>query len=156
MKARIHKIQEKKSDVDILITSPSDVAKMMYEITNGEPDEYKYQERVWAVLLSHKNHVKKILIIASGGIEECKIDQKFLFRSVLINCCRAIIVVHNHPSGDITPSRYDKRLTDTLACASRVLGIKFLDSIIIGKSPEFYSFSEKNLINDRLTPGEFY
>lgn len=63
-----------------------------------------------------------------------------IFRPSLVNSACAIIILHNHPSGDITPSKDDKEITNQLMLAGKILGIELLDHIIFNAESEFYSF----------------
>ena len=71
-------------------------------------------------------------LIAKGTINTSMIDPKTIFKTILLSNANAFIMVHNHPSGDPTPSKADYEITNVLKQASNLLDIKFLDHIVIG------------------------
>jgi DNA repair protein RadC len=68
-----------------------------------------------------------------------------VFRAAIIESAAAVILVHNHPSGDPTPSREDREVTDQMAEAGRLIGISVLDHIVIGDG-RYVSFVELGLL----------
>ena len=69
------------------------------------------------------------------------VDPAEVFREALKACASKIIVAHNHPSGDLTPSKADIDTTARLRAASNLLGVQFLDHLILGKDSRFVSIS---------------
>jgi len=78
--------------------------------------------------------------IASTTIDSSLLHPREVFKSAIKKAAAAIIVVHNHPSGDPTPSSEDIKITEKLSDAGKIIGIKLLDHVIIGKG-KYYSFS---------------
>lgn len=75
------------------------------------------------------------------------VDPKEIVKSASLKSASAIILVHNHPSGETTPSQDDIELTNCIVTACKVIDVKILDHIIIGKNVEdFYSFAKAGLI----------
>jgi len=110
-----------------VIRSSNDVAKLMMEELR-----YEKRERVKLVLLNTKNVVLKIKDISYGGTDYASIEPKEIFAEVIKSQAPKMILVHNHPSGDPTPSKADYNVTDRLFDGAQLLGIEFLDHIIIG------------------------
>ena len=112
----------------IQINSPKDVAKIL---TN----EMKYEKReiVKAIILNSKNIIIKIVDICFGGTNSTIISPKDVLQEVIKLGAPKIILVHNHPSGDPTPSKKDIEFTERLLKASKIIGIEFLDHIVIGE-----------------------
>lgn len=83
--------------------------------------------------LNARNQAVGVAIVAVGGTTECHVQAAEVFRPVLLmgGACR-VIVAHNHPSGDATPSRADVALTDRLVQAGELLGLPMLDHVICG------------------------
>ncbi len=100
------------------------------------------QERFEVIILDSRNHILGSEIIALGSVNTVHVSPVDALRPVLTTK-RAVsmICVHNHPSGDTTPSPEDRRLTERMTRAASLLGIKFLDHIIVTAS-NYYSFSD--------------
>lgn len=103
------------------------------------------EEQVVAVFLNSKNCFICDKVISTGAVNKSIIPQRELFLYAL-NCSAVyIILLHNHPSGDPTPSNDDISSTDKIVEAGNLVGIKVLDHIIIGDN-KYYSFRERGLI----------
>lgn len=92
------------------------------------------EENVFAICLNNRNEVMAYSLIAKGALNTCAIDKKTLFKTVLLSNANKFIIVHNHPSGDPTPSTGDISATKILQDSSKLLDIQLLDSIVIGKN----------------------
>lgn len=92
------------------------------------------EENVFAICLNNRNEVMAYSLIAKGTLNTCAIDKKTLFKTVLLSNANKFIIVHNHPSGDPTPSTGDISATKILQDSSKLLDIQLLDSIVIGKN----------------------
>ncbi len=107
-------------------------------------------EEFWAVYLSNRNKVIHRQRIASGGQTATTIDLRILFRIALEQKAVSLIVAHNHPSGQLKPSRDDHELTRRIQEAGNLLQVKLLDHLIIGISPsgqaDYYSFHDEGHI----------
>ena len=97
------------------------------------------KEYLMILHLDSKNRVLKDEIISIGTLNNTLIHPREVFKSAIKESSNSIILVHNHPSGDPTPSKADEEMTKRLFDAGDLLGIKILDHVIIGKD-EFYSF----------------
>jgi len=93
--------------------------------------------------LDTRNRVIKDEIVSVGTLNSSVIHPREVFKSAIKESANAIILVHNHPSGDTKPSEEDKTITERLFDAGELLDIKVLDHIIIGNDC-YYSFKEKN------------
>ena len=94
--------------------------------------QYEKTEHIKVVLLNSKNTVQKIVDIAHGGTNAATVEPKEIMLEAIKIQCHKIILVHNHPSGDPTPSALDYLMNDRIYEAADILGIKLLDHIIIG------------------------
>lgn len=92
------------------------------------------EEHIYLICLNTKNNVICYSQVAMGGIDNCIIDLKTIFKTVLLANASRFILVHNHPSGDPTPSRNDIKITNRLIDASKIMNLEFLDHIIISKN----------------------
>lgn len=95
---------------------------------------YEKREKVKLILLNNKNIVLKIKDISYGGTNFAMIEPKEILNEVIKIQAPRFILVHNHPSGDTIPSKSDFSITDRIYEASDILGIQFLDHIIIGNN----------------------
>ena len=93
---------------------------------------YEKQECFIVLLLDTKNRVQRELEISKGGLSAAMVNPRDVLKDALREGASAMIVVHNHPSGDPTPSRDDLNLTRRLKDACDITGIRFLDHLIIG------------------------
>ena len=111
----------------IKITSPKDIADLLM-------NDLRFEKREIAklIILNNKNIILKILDVAIGGANFATIDIKFVLSEVVKMGAPQIILVHNHPSGDATPSKKDIEFTIRFKKATQILGINLLDHIIIG------------------------
>lgn len=110
------------------ISNPEDVFNYCAEL------RYATQEHLRTLLLDTKNQVLKMCKVTTGTLDSSLVHPREVYKDAIVNSAASIIVVHNHPSGDPTPSPEDKLVTERLAKAGEILGIKLLDHIIIGAS----------------------
>jgi len=103
------------------------------------------KETVRVLLLNSKNLLLHTATISVGGLNYSTVHPREVFKAALKFSAAAIILVHNHPSGEYTPSEQDYHLTKRLKEAGEIMGIPLLDHIIIAESG-YYSFSEKKMI----------
>jgi len=88
-------------------------------------------EEVWLLSLDAKNHLLARHRIAMGGLHGCALTPKDVLRPAIRDCASAIVLVHNHPSGDPTPSPSDLQMTHVVAAAAQVVGLQLLDHIVV-------------------------
>ncbi len=121
------------------IRSPADVAALlMVEMSHLD------QEHLRTVLLDTKNRVQQISTIYIGSLNAATIRIGEVFKEAVRRNSAAIIVVHNHPSGEATPSPEDIQVTRQLVAAGRLLDIEVLDHLIIGRG-HYVSLRERGL-----------
>lgn len=111
----------------ICIKTGQDVANLLME-------EMRYEKReiAKALLLNNKNVLIKMVDVAYGGRNFANLEPKEILLEAIQNGANKIILVHNHPSGDATPSTEDFRVNDRIYEAADILGITLLDHIVIG------------------------
>lgn len=103
-------------------------------------------ERFYILLLNRANRVLATRCISTGGVAGTVVDPKIVFKKALErDGCNALILAHNHPSGRISPSDADKRITEKLCGAGRMLDLKVLDHIIVGEG-EYFSFADEGIM----------
>ena len=105
----------------------------------------EFQEQCKIILLNRSNYVLGIHELSKGGITGTVVDIRIIL-SVALKCnATGIIVVHNHPSGNMKPSEADKNLTSRLKKACDILDISLIDHFIISRNC-FFSFTQEGLI----------
>jgi DNA repair protein RadC len=121
------------------VRSPADVATLL-QLQMSHLD----QEHLRVVLLDTKNHVMGIREVYKGSLNSSLIRISEVFRDAVRENCASVIVAHNHPSGDPTPSPEDVRVTQDLVRAGKLLDIDVLDHLVIGKGA-FVSLRQRKL-----------
>ena len=122
------------------VRTPDDVAALLLPRFR-----YESRESFVAVLLSTKNHVLKTPVISVGSLNASIVHPRELFREAINASAAAVIVAHNHPSGDPTPSPEDVSLTRKLVEAGKILDIPVLDHVVLGDG-KYISFKEKGIL----------
>ena len=102
-------------------------------------------EQFWVIMLSRNNKVIQKRAISHGGVSGTSVDPKIIFKKALEELASGIILVHNHPSGNLKPSQADLDLTKKLNNAGKLLEIPVLDHIIFTDEAHF-SFADEGLL----------
>jgi len=128
------------------LQAPADVAALMRPLLTG-----KRQEEFHVLLLDTKHRLIHDHIATVGLVDRSQIHSRSVFRAAIQHTCSRIILVHNHPSGDATPSNQDIACTRELVAAGKIVGIEILDHLVIGEKtvqkPKYWlSFREEGLM----------
>jgi len=118
------------------ISSAKDVFDLFHERLKDEK-----QENFYVLMLNTQNYIIEERIISKGTLDKTLIHPREIFRYAIKNAVSKIILVHNHPDGDPTPSKNDLEITEELIKAGNLLGIKVIDHVIIGNK-EKWSWKE--------------
>jgi DNA repair protein RadC len=110
------------------------------------PKKIEMQEEFKALLLNRRNQVLGLVELSAGGIAGTVVDLKILFGAACKGLASALIIAHNHPSGELRPSDADRKLTKAIADAGKLLDIILLDHIILAPDGDFYSFADNGEI----------
>jgi DNA repair protein RadC len=136
------------ADVEHAFTQPLDNPEAIYRASMDM--RILNQEVLRTVLLNTRYRRITTVDISKGTINESVAHPREIFRPAIVHSAYAFVVVHNHPSGDPTPSDADMRLTRRLAEGARLLQIQMLDHVIVGAGAEgrlgYFSFKETGLI----------
>lgn len=124
----------------VKITCSNDI----YQIMKPELLD-KQKEEFWIILLNRANGLIKKEQVSSGGISGTVADPKIIFKAALDQYASSIILIHNHPSGNLKPSRADIELTNKMKTAGKLLEISILDHIIFGDEG-YLSFADDGLL----------
>ena len=129
-----------KSGDEYKISQPKDAAFLVMEEMR-----YLKQEVLKIILLNTKNAVMLVKNISVGSLNSSIVHPREVFTEPLKKCCASIIVCHNHPSGDPSPSQEDINITHRLKECGKLLGIDLLDHVIIGNG-NYVSLKEKGIL----------
>lgn len=124
----------------VKITSPADIVNILMEDMR-----YLKKEHFKAAILDTKNQIITIENISVGNLNSSIVHPREVFNAAIRRSGNSIILIHNHPSGDPTPSKEDINITNRLIESGNILGIKVLDHIVIGDN-KYISFKERNII----------
>ena len=127
------------------LTRPADVAAVFLAILTAVAPHDQDKEHVWLACLDTKHMIRYIELVSLGTLEAALVSPREIFRFAIVKGTARIMVVHNHPSGDVEPSAEDRALTTRLAEAGRIIGIELLDHIIIGLPDSYRSLKQDGL-----------
>lgn len=129
----------------ITVRYPSDVYRIMQKILLRENKIDRNKEHLWIVGLNGASTILFIELVALGTSNTAPVEPMQVFRVAVLKGATSIMLVHNHPSDDLTPSQGDKNITDRLMQCGNILHIKVADHIIITEK-QHYSFSKSGLL----------
>ena len=127
------------NDVPKSMISPEDILHEVSDIRN------KSSEHLVALYLNARFHLINKTTVGKGSLTTSVIEPRDIFAPALSLPCANIIIVHNHPSGDSSPSDADKGFTDKVKEAGDILGVTLVDHLIVAKK-NYYSFKENMLL----------
>ncbi len=119
------------------VRSGADVARVVRDSVRGSR-----RESFFLVLLDVRHRILGVHLVSTGGIDAAPVHPREVFSPAIRDGAAAVVVAHNHPSGDPTPSAEDRIVTDRLRDVGVLVGIHLLDHLVVG-SERFYSFAEE-------------
>jgi DNA repair protein RadC len=129
----------KASSYDVIL-SDSDVARVMQPIIGG-----LQHEECWAIYLASSGRVLERMRISQGGVQATVVDCKLIIKRALELLAVQIVLVHNHPSGNLEPSAADLMVTENLVNSGKMMKIPVIDHLIVSGS-DYFSFYEHGLM----------
>jgi DNA repair protein RadC len=127
-----------------ILGSPAEVAALARDLLKATDDD---KEHFWAIFLNAQNHYLMHTLVSTGIQSASLVHPREVLGPALREGAASIILVHNHPSGDPTPSREDIRLTRQLVEGARLLDLAIHDHLIIGNGTErWVSLKERGLL----------
>ncbi len=135
---RRRKLQERKERTRI--TSSVDIYELFHPLMADLPTE-----EFWVLLLNRSNRVIDKVRISSGGIDQTTADVRTILREALLARATQMVLIHNHPSGNIQPSQEDKRITERIKGAGRLMNISVIDHVIVTDGA-YYSFNDEGIL----------
>lgn len=114
-----------------------DVARVVRDTARGSR-----RESFFAVLLDVRHRVLAMHVVSTGSIDQAPVHPREVFSAAIRDGAAAIVVAHNHPSGDASPSAEDRLVTERLRDSGRLVGIELLDHLVVG-AERYYSFADE-------------
>ena len=122
---------------DVPLSNPEAVIKVMRDV-------FKEYDREVVALVSLKSNLTPVNlnIVSIGAIDQAVIHPRELLKSAILSNAASVLIAHNHPSGDLSPSGPDISMTDRMQQVFSLMGIDIVDHVIIGENDHYYSFRE--------------
>lgn len=126
------------------------VARMVRDTARGAR-----QEQFFALLLDARHRVLGLRVISTGGLTGAPVHPREVFAAAIRDGAAAVVVAHNHPSGDPTPSDEDRLVTERLRAAGDLIGVRLLDHLVVGRD-RFFSFADERVhaVHDGIAGAE--
>jgi DNA repair protein RadC len=138
----IRLVKDKEFMSDIPFRGANDVAKFM-----GEKMRELDREVCCVVNFTTKFQPINMSVVSVGSINSSVVHPREVFKTAILSNAANILLLHNHPSGVVSPSEADIEITDRLLQASEIMGIRLLDHIIVGRDSKYYSFAENYVLD---------
>ena len=124
------------------IQAPSTAAEILLDLGLNEATE----EYMYLLCLNCRGKITAIHEVAHGTLSDCPMSSRSVFARALLSSAASIIVAHNHPSGDPSPSQSDIDVTEKLKKAGILMDIPVIDHLIIASDKSYYSFKANEMI----------
>lgn len=137
---RLHMTRERDHETDEVRT-PADVARLASELCDGLD-----REAFYVVALSTAGRVVGVHLAHLGTVDASVASPREVYKFALLSNARSVVVFHNHPSGNVEPSRADVSVSRQLKAAGEALGVPLADSLVIGFDGRYTSLAERGLL----------
>ena len=127
------------------VTKPDRVAEIFRAILAAEDQIDQDKEHFWTVGLNQNNGIKYIELVSLGTLNASLVHPREVFRMAILEATAAILLVHNHPSGNPNASDDDLKVVKRISEAGAIIGIKLMDSIIVA-GDQYLSWQEAGLL----------
>ncbi|MFK7739180.1 MAG: DNA repair protein RadC [Planctomycetota bacterium] len=122
-----------------------DVAEVVRHTARGSR-----RENFFVVLLDVRHRVMALHVVSTGVVDSAPVHPREVFGPAVRESAAAVVIAHNHPSGDPAPSRQDREVTERLRSAGSLLGIDVLDHVVVG-AERYYSFADESFFSYRAS-----
>lgn len=137
-------IGRRRSNQEVMEKPTISSSNSAYQVLKNHLSDLRTEE-FWAIFLNQSNKILHVSQLTQGGISQSIVDVRILFKTALDNFSTGIIIAHNHPSGNLKPSREDIDITQKVKEAGNLLNIQLLDHLIITQN-SYFSFSDDGLL----------
>jgi len=141
-------------DQKIKILNSDDIYNVMQQILLRENKIRRNQEHFWVVGLNNSNKILFIELIGLGNVNRVNANPPDVFRMAIYKLAVKMILVHNHPSGNLNPSKEDVYFTDRMLKVGKIINIEVIDHLIITEST-YTSFENENIIEEIKNSGMY-
>ncbi|MDF2455095.1 MAG: repair protein [Cytophagaceae bacterium] len=131
----------------IKILNSDDLYSVMQQVLLRENKIDRNKEHFWIVCLSTSNQILMIELVSLGSVNATIVDPMEVFSFALQKRAVKLILVHNHPSGELTPSASDKEMTDRMLAIGKFIQLPVIDHLIISET-YYYSFVDSGLLEE--------
>jgi DNA repair protein RadC len=138
----------------IKLQTTVDIYKVMQQVLLRENKIDRNKEHFWTIGLDTANRMLYIELISLGGTASAPAEPMQVFRVGVMKAAVKIILIHNHPSGNLTPSQSDKDITDRLIQVGKILDIPVLDHLIISEK-DYTSFTDTGILGELEESGRY-
>ena len=129
----------------VRLDTPELVATYYRQHINSGAQFDPEKEHLHVLALNTKYQIKGVNLVSIGSLNEAIVHPREVFRPIIVLAAFAFVLVHNHPSGDATPSEADRRMTLRISEAAKLLQIQMLDHVVMG-DPHHFSFREAGVL----------
>jgi DNA repair protein RadC len=136
-----------KEDEKVKILSPDDLFGIMQRILMSESKTDRNREHLWTVSLDNAYRILNIELVSLGTVNKTLVEPMEVYSIPLQKRAVHVILVHNHPSGELKPSESDKDITDQLIQVGRIMNVPLKDHLIICET-HYYSFVDSGLLGE--------
>jgi DNA repair protein RadC len=133
------RIVESRMRPGVAVRDARDVANLVRESVRAAA-----QESFFAVLLDSRHRLLALRVVSTGSLQAAPVHPRDVFGPAVRASAAAVVVAHNHPSGDPLPSVEDRQVTERLRRAGELIGIELLDHVVVG-AERYYSFADEHL-----------
>ena len=124
------------------LRSSADTSRLLSSYLSGAD-----REHFVVIMVDKKNQVIGINTVSIGSLDGSIVHPRETFKAAILSNAAALVLGHNHPSGNPAPSTEDLTITTRLVKAGKILGIQILDHVIIGSSSQYYSFADEGMLD---------
>ena len=128
------------------ITGPEEAAEYWHEVIEERSWFHQTREHVVTLLLDNRRNIVGHHLVSIGTLNECLAHPRDILGPVLCGAAQFFILMHNHPSGDPSPSQADHSLTKRINEGANLLCVEMADHVVIGAQKRFFSFREAGLL----------
>lgn len=132
------RLVERRMRPGVPVRDGSDVARVVREAARGTR-----KESFFVLMLDGRHRVLGFRVISTGGLQNAPVHPREVFAAAIREGAAALVVAHNHPSGDASPSREDREVTTRLQAAGELIGIELLDHVVVGED-RYFSFADES------------
>ena len=126
----LRRVPEPQAQMFKLMSDPTDVARFLYSLGLAEAPE----ERFVLLCLDTRNALIAYTEVSRGTVDRSTVHPREVFRFAILAGASRVFIAHNHPSGDVSPSPQDLKVTEALNEAGKLMGIELLDHLVVGHS----------------------